>query len=88
MNTNEIPQQEVAQLAATLDLIEKSETPLDAETLDMVETAQTVMFFLERREYPRDPEKLINSIRDVQYRILRTFSTKQEQQPHAVEQTA
>jgi hypothetical protein len=87
MENNEIPQREVAQLAATLDLIEKSETPLDSETLDMVENARTVLFFLERREYPRDPEKLVNSIRDMQYRVLRAFSTKHGQ-PHPVEQAA
>lgn len=66
-------------MAATLDLIEKSNAPLDAETLDLVEDARTVVFLLERREYPRDPEKLINSIRDMQYRILRAFSTKHGQ---------
>jgi hypothetical protein len=87
MNKNEIPQGEVAQLAATLDLIEKSKTPLDAETLDMVENARTVVLFLDRREYPRDPEKLVNSIRDMQYRVLRAFSAKHGH-PHPVEQSA
>lgn len=74
MTKNEFPLGEVEQLSATLDFIERSDSPLDPKTQALIEDVRSFVFYMEDPKYPKNPD-LIEMVGRMKQRVMAILSS-------------